>query len=45
MNVFGMIIGIPIGMAVVSLYKLGLFDTLIKGVKIIVNDINEFRKF
>lgn len=45
MNVFGMIIGIPIGMAAVSLCKLGLFDTLIKGVKIIVNDINEFRKF
>lgn len=45
MNVLGMIIGIPIGMVVVSLCKLGLFDTLIKGVKIIVHDINEFRKF
>ena len=44
-GVVGMIIGIPVGMIVVSLYQAGLFDQLIKGVKIIVHDINEFRKY
>lgn len=44
-GVIGMIIGIPVGMIVVSLYQAGLFDQLIKGVKIIVHDINEFRKY
>ncbi len=44
-GVIGMIIGIPVGMIIVSLYQAGLFDQLIKGVKIIVNDINEFRKY
>lgn len=45
MNVLGMIIGIPIGMVLVSLCKVGIFDTIIKGLKIIIHDINEFRKF
>lgn len=45
LNVFGMIIGIPIGMVVVSLCKMGIFDTIIKGLSIIIHDINEFRKF
>ena len=44
-GVLGMIIGIPVGMIVVSLYQAGLFDQLIKGFKIIVHDINEFRKY
>jgi len=44
-GVIGMIIGIPIGMILVSLYQAGLFDRLIKGMKIIVRDINEFRKY
>ena len=44
-GVVGMIIGIPVGMIVVSLYQAGLFDQLIKGFKIIVHDINEFRKY
>lgn len=44
-GVIGMIIGIPVGMIVVSLYQAGLFDQLIKGFKIIVHDINEFRKY
>lgn len=45
MNVFGMIIGIPIGMVVVSLCKMGIFDNVLKGLKIIIHDINEFRKY
>ena len=44
-GVIGMIIGIPAGMIIVSLYQAGLFDQLIKGVKILVHDINEFRKY
>ncbi len=44
-GVFGMIIGIPIGMVLVKLYRIGLFDRTIRGFKIIAKDINEFRKF
>ena len=44
-GVVGMIIGIPVGMIVVSLYQAGLFNQLIKGAKIIAHDINEFRKY
>ena len=44
-GVFGMIIGIPVGMVLVKLYRIGLFDRTIKGFKIIVKDLNEFRKF
>ncbi len=44
-GIIGIIIGIPIGMILVNLYRAGLFDTLIRGFKIVVNDINEFRKF
>lgn len=44
-GVLGMIIGIPIGMVFVNMYRIGVFDRIIKGFKIIVHDINEFRKF
>ena len=44
-GLLGIIIGIPVGMILVNLYRAGLFDTLIRGVKIIINDINEYRKF
>ncbi|MGB4661349.1 MAG: AI-2E family transporter, partial [Mobilitalea sp.] len=44
-GVFGMIIGIPIGMVLVNMYKIGIFDRIIRGFKIIAKDINEFRKF
>lgn len=44
-GVLGMIIGIPVGMVIVNLYRIGMFDRLIKGFKIIANDINEYRKF
>ena len=45
MGVLGMIIGIPIGMALTNFYRLGMFDRIIRGFKIIIHDINEFRKF
>ena len=44
-SIIGMIIAIPVGMVIVNLYRAGMFDRLIKGVKIIIHDINEFRKF
>jgi len=44
-NVIGMIIGIPIGMVIVNLYRIGAFDKIIRGFKIIIHDFNEFRKF
>jgi sporulation integral membrane protein YtvI len=45
MSVLGMIIGIPIGMVLVKFYQIGMFDRVIRGFKIIIHDINEFRKF
>jgi sporulation integral membrane protein YtvI len=45
MDVLGMIIGIPIGMVIVNFYRAGMFNRVIQGFKIIINDINEFRKF
>ncbi|SHO50515.1 sporulation integral membrane protein YtvI [Anaerocolumna xylanovorans] len=44
LGVLGIIIGIPIGMVLVNFYKAGMFDGVIKGFKIIIHDINEFRK-
>lgn len=44
-GVIGMIIGIPVGMIIVGFYKMGAFDRMIKGFKIIVSDIDEYRKF
>lgn len=44
-NLFGLILGIPIGMIIISLYKIGAFDRLVKGVKILAKGINEFRKY
>lgn len=44
-GVFGMIIGVPVGLIIVNLYRAGMFDNIIKNIKILVKDINEFRKF
>lgn len=43
-GVIGMIFGIPIGMVIINLYKEGAFDGLIEEIKIIVDDINKFRR-
>jgi len=42
---FGLIIGIPFGMILISLYQMGFFNRLIKGIQIISHDINEYRKY
>jgi sporulation integral membrane protein YtvI len=44
-SVLGMILGIPVGMVCINLYRIGAFDRIIRGFRIIVHDINEFRKF
>lgn len=43
-GVLGMILALPIGMVVIRLYESGLFDSLIDGIKILINDFNEFRR-
>lgn len=43
-GVIGMIIGVPIGMIVINLYKNGAFDRIIRYIRIVIDDINEFRK-
>ncbi len=43
-GVLGMILGIPIGMIVIAMYEMGAFDNWIRYVKIIVRDINNFRR-
>ncbi len=44
-GVLGMVLGIPIGMAILSLYRAGAFDRLIAGVKVILHDLDEYRKW
>lgn len=44
-GVLGMILGIPIGMAILSLYRAGAFDRLIAGAKVILHDLDEYRKW
>ncbi|MDF2542750.1 MAG: hypothetical protein K0S47_2468 [Herbinix sp.] len=44
-GVLGMIFGIPVGMVLVNLYLIGMFDRILKGFQIIIHDINEFRKY
>lgn len=44
-GMFGMIIAVPIGIIVVSLYKEGLFRGLVDSIRIIWAGISNFRKF
>ena len=44
-GILGMIFGIPIGMVLISFYRIGMFDRLIQGFRIIASDLNDFRKF
>lgn len=43
-GISGMIIAVPLGMFVISLYDYGAFDTLIANVKLLVEDVERFRK-
>ncbi len=44
-GILGMIFGIPIGMVLISFYRIGMFDRMIQGFRIIASDLNDFRKF
>ncbi|MDF2845813.1 MAG: hypothetical protein K0R00_4239, partial [Herbinix sp.] len=44
-GILGIIIGIPVGMVLVNLYRIGVFERIIRGFKIIAQDLNDFRKF
>lgn len=44
MGILGMIIGLPVGMIIVSFYHAGIFDGMMHTMKMIVDDINEFRR-
>lgn len=44
-GMLGLIIGIPIAMVLQAFYEGGVFDNTIRGIKILVKDINEYRKF
>ena len=44
-GIIGMIVGIPTGMVLISLYRAGLFDSLIRGAKILGHDISEYLKY
>ena len=44
-GILGMIIGIPVGMILLSFYRAGFFNRILKGFKILIHDINEFRKY
>lgn len=43
-GVFGMIIAVPVGMIIINLYKRGVFNNIIKNLKEVFKDINDFRK-
>ncbi len=43
-GVGGMIIAVPVGIVVLELFSYGAFDSLILNVKVLVQDINRFRK-
>jgi sporulation integral membrane protein YtvI len=43
-SIFGMIIAVPIGMIIVSLYQAGAFDDIITDVKELAEGINQLRK-
>lgn len=43
-GIAGMILAVPIGMLFLSLYEFGAFDSFFNSVKILIRDINDFRK-
>ncbi len=44
-GILGMIVAIPLGMVLISLYRAGVFDHLIKGARILGQDIREYIKY
>lgn len=44
-GMLGLIVGIPVGMIVIAFKEQGVFDSYIRGIKILAEDINEYRKY
>lgn len=43
-GIAGMILAVPLGLLVINLFKYGFFDSLLQNIKILAEDVNEFRK-
>ncbi len=43
-GILGMIIGVPVGMIIINLYKAGMFNRIIKDTKFVIKNINDFRR-
>ena len=41
----GIILGIPAGMIIQALWEQGVFDNTLRGINILIKDLNEYRKF
>lgn len=44
-GMLGLIIGIPVGMIVLAMKEQGVFESQIRGIKILAKDISEYRKY
>lgn len=44
-GMLGLILGIPVGMVLIAFKEQGMFDSYIRGIKILSEDINEYRKY
>lgn len=44
-GMLGLILAIPAGMIIMACYREGMFDSYIRGIKILVQDINSYRKY
>lgn len=44
-GMLGLILGIPVGMILIAFKEQGMFEPLIRGIKILAHDINEYRKY
>lgn len=43
-GISGMILAVPLGMLAVNLFQYGIFDSLIHNIKLLIEEINHFRK-
>lgn len=44
-GIVGLIVAIPLGLIIVNLIRAGMFDNIKRGFKILINDLNQYRKF
>ena len=44
-GMLGLILAIPAGMIIMACYREGMFDSYIRGIKILAQDINSYRKY